>query len=548
MSRTAIAARLTRCVVFLASVALQSCTLTADDFEPALATTSLEPSVGGSGAGVPVPSAAAEQMPTSGVGAECEDGTQCQAGSTCQAGVCVPTSCLGAEDQSACAIAACLDGDCASDECSDGARGAAETDVDCGGACGPCALGGACVVASDCENGLCVAGACAAATCTDRVDNQDESGVDCGGASCPRCAAGQRCGVDADCSEGLFCPPSSGLCSPTSCQDGARNGAELAIDCGGGACPGCGVGGPCSVGTDCSTSSCGTGGTCAAPSCTDGVRNADESDTDCGGSCPVACAAGRACAEAGDCASAVCGAVSCGAGVAQCCQAPTCGDGVANGGEPGVDCGNARCGLCDIGRRCTANAECQSGLCGSSGTCEVLLVCGNGQLDGNESAQDCGGTEAGCPRCEDAQTCRVGADCASGRCAASGCVSCRDGVQNGDEAGLDCGSSSEPSCPACPRCNEQNSVDLSGVGFLTTLPANGCAKITDFPYAPTLVDSFEFGPFPVPFSWTQVCTGQSGSSSFNGPYERRNLTGLSTACPVLFDLAGSSEPIQIRWW
>jgi hypothetical protein len=178
----------------------------------------------------------------------------------------------------------------------------------------------------------------------------------------------------------------------------------------------------------------------------------------------------------------------------------------------------------------------------------VPLVCDDGQRNGLEGDIDCGGTEAGCPRCDDGQSCRVDGDCASNNCAGNGCVSCRDGVQNGDEAGEDCGGT-EPGCPACPRCNEFNSIDLGTVGFITTLPANSCARITQFPgYATTAVDSFEVGPFPITFAWTQACTGQSGTSSFDVPYQRRSLPGMSLDCPIVFDLRGSAAELQMRWW
>jgi hypothetical protein len=45
--------------------------------------------------------------------------------------------------------------------CSDGAKNGGETDVDCGGSCGACALGKSCAVANDCANGTCFSGSCA---------------------------------------------------------------------------------------------------------------------------------------------------------------------------------------------------------------------------------------------------------------------------------------------------------------------------------------------------------------------------------------------------
>ena len=49
---------------------------------------------------------------------------------------------------------------CVAPSCTDGARNGVETDVDCGGACGPCGVGGACRAHDDCGTGVCVAAAC----------------------------------------------------------------------------------------------------------------------------------------------------------------------------------------------------------------------------------------------------------------------------------------------------------------------------------------------------------------------------------------------------
>lgn len=44
--------------------------------------------------------------------------------------------------------------------CSDGLMSAGETDLDCGGSCGPCDPGAKCVVARDCTSGVCAEGSC----------------------------------------------------------------------------------------------------------------------------------------------------------------------------------------------------------------------------------------------------------------------------------------------------------------------------------------------------------------------------------------------------
>ncbi len=74
-------------------------------------------------------------------------------------------------------------------------------------------------------------------TCNDGIQNGDETGVDCGGSCAP-------CTTD-----------------PT-CNDGIQNGDETGIDCGGSCAP-------------CTTD----------PTCNDGIQNGDETGIDCGGSC-----------------------------------------------------------------------------------------------------------------------------------------------------------------------------------------------------------------------------------------------------------------------
>ena len=108
-----------------------------------------------------------------------------------------------------------------------------------------------------------------APTCTDGVQNGDETGVDCGG-SCTACTP-----------------------DPT-CTDGVQNGDETGVDCGG-SCTAC----------------------TPDPTCTDGVQNGDETGVDCGGSCTA------------------------------CTPDPTCTDGIQNGDETGVDCGGSACAACD---------------------------------------------------------------------------------------------------------------------------------------------------------------------------------------------------------
>jgi hypothetical protein len=116
--------------------------------------------------------------------------------------------------------------------------------------------------------------------CVDGVQSGDETAVDCGG-SCGGCADGVACVLNADCMSG-YCNPTF-VCAVASCTDGVQGGVETGLDCGG-PCPACN-GESCTDPTGCFSGYCSVAGTCAEPSCSDGVSNGDETGIDCGGSC-----------------------------------------------------------------------------------------------------------------------------------------------------------------------------------------------------------------------------------------------------------------------
>ena len=90
-------------------------------------------------------------------------------------------------------------------------------------------------------------------------------------------------------------------------------------------------------------------------------------------------------------------------------------------------------------------------------------TCDDGIQNGNETGVDCGGDCAACPTCDDGvqNGNETGVDC-GGDCAA--CPTCDDGIQNGNETGIDCGGD----CAACPACDdgiqngEETGIDCGG--------------------------------------------------------------------------------------
>lgn len=75
-----------------------------------------------------------------------------------------------------------------------------------------------------------------AASCPDGALNGEESDLDCGGPDCPPCEAQASCAVHTDCQSGSC---RAGLCRAPACDDGVKNGHETSVDCGGTTCPRC---------------------------------------------------------------------------------------------------------------------------------------------------------------------------------------------------------------------------------------------------------------------------------------------------------------------
>lgn len=213
------------------------------------------------------------------------------------------------------------------------------------------------------------------------------------------------------------CAPGGGgvgsLPAPTvSCNDGAVNGNETDVDCGG-ACGQCDLGEFCAVDADCSASHCSSAGLCTSKSCTNGRQDLDEDGVDCGGAC-ASCIA-SSCSDDSKCQSGYCSGGQ--------CSIPTCVDGATNGSEGGVDCGG-ECPLCADGQTCRDSTDCVSAYC-HSGICACLPDC-----DGKSCGDDgCGGVCGNClpgEVCDAANTCEQAQcipDCSGKTCGLDGCGS-----------------------------------------------------------------------------------------------------------------------------
>jgi hypothetical protein len=484
-----------------------------------------------------------------------ETGVDC-GGPTC------PTRCpdLGrCSISSDCASRVCIGGTCIAPACTDGVRNGNETGSDCGGpTCGGCGLGQGCAGEDDCAAGTCAGGFCVADHCFDGSRNVNETDVDCGGADCGPCDAGEQCRTNRDCNMSTC---EGGFCLTPECSNRMPDVGEVGVDCGG-ECPGCDDGTACTMGVDCLSGRCETG---ICTSCNDGAQNGMETGVDCGGGVCRGCPAGQMCMGNDDCASRVCTAGVCegaatyyredfegdnggwttggsssswewGVPAATTINAAAEGlsawvtnlDGSYNASEsswiqsPAFNLASATSdplltffhifrteSCCDEGwvevstnggtswRKLTSSraggytnttsqwwngsrttwTRSEFVMTNTAGQADVRLrfrfdadssvqdegfgiddisvvedICGNGVADPAETDVDCGGDI--CGPCDDGLDCVIDDDCDSDICDLGTCVSCSDEIENGGETDLDCGGAD------CGPCNDTQTCSV----------------------------------------------------------------------------------------
>ena len=332
------------------------------------------------------------------------------------------------------------------------------------------------------------------ATCDDGIQNGDEEGVDCGGSNCDPC------------------PP-----EPT-CDDGIQNGDETGVDCGGSLCDACppeptcddGIQNGTETGVDC-------GGICPACfTCSDGIQNGNETGVDCGGSCPpcVDCDHNLTLNltfdilgnhttwdfvdESGQVVAAG-GPYSFGSPGATATENICLGDGcytftIYDAGGNGMCCTYGQGGYI-LSNDETGQVIASGGAFGASEATTLCLgdvvppTCDDGIQNGDETGVDCGGSN--CDPCQPpAPTCddgiqngdETGVDCGGSNCdpCQPPAPTCDDGIQNGDETGVDCGGPDCEPCPPVPTCDDgiqngdETGVDCGGPDCEPCTPIGDC--------------------------------------------------------------------------
>jgi cysteine-rich repeat protein len=329
-------------------------------------------------------------------------------------------------------------------------------------------------------------------------DGSKETDVDCGGGVCGQCAEGSKCTKSSDCEGGVNCNKNTKLCGVSLCEDGARDGTESDIDCGGAKCAPCADGKKCSAATDCASTFCGPDTTkcagkppkdkpkcestiasiCFSDHCKDHVKDADEGATDCGGATCKKCLVGDPAKKGSDCISGFSNGVA--------CVKSHCEDAVKDKDESDVDCGGSLCARCGNQQACKVNGDCFAGLvCPPSTLRCAKPTCSDGLKDQGETDVDCGG-----PVCK--STCATGQKCSSNTdCVSKGCYDvtktcavsqCVDDKKDGAETDIDCGGGTCSGCLVGKSC-----------GLASDCATNACNAVSKKCVASQCADSQKNG-------------------------------------------------------
>ncbi len=351
--------------------------------------------------------------------------------------------------------------------CQNTQRDEGESDIDCGGACAPCALTQRCNTSADCRNGECIDGTCQACA-SGRSNCNGDPDDDPAHAGCEidlktdvdNCGAcGNACtvfGGEAECS--------AGACSIKRCSPGRA-------DCSGGYADGC------ETNTDTDLANCGTcANTCTtpngSPACVSGacrVKTCSGSHADCNGTARDGCETNTsnnqthcgACTgdsvncntlfanASAECVNSACNLSSCATDYFNC-------DAVAsNGCEVNLKTDPNHCGTCAIScSQAGANATyCVSGTCAPD-CAGTRIFCSNPEdgcpIDSATDDYNCGGCARVCMNGPGTNLSVDGNHCLAGVCrpsCASSWADCDNNPGNGCERTV----ASDPA--NCGGCN-----------------------------------------------------------------------------------------------
>jgi hypothetical protein len=274
----------------------------------------------------------------------------------------------------------------------------------------------------------------------------------------------------------------------------AETGSQPEGGTGDAACPldgGCGstpLGGACTSGASCKS------GRCVSDVCCDRA---------CDGTC-VACAAALTGGTDGTCANILAGKP---APAGQCPAAPCGNDGNCSGGACEEVLAGTACGTGSCSQGTMTSGTCNAGVCdptGGSTSCGAYSCndAGTACLESCSADTDCsssgdycldpGPTTGTCvAKLADGSPCTAPDQCSGGACSGTPMTcqanGCADGVQDGQETGVDCGG---PVCPICPTVLLVGAGSAGSIGaeLHPTTGNNGTWSTTTSLAAPSVSD------------------------------------------------------------
>jgi hypothetical protein len=349
--------------------------------------------------------------------------------------------------------------------CVNGSLDVDEPTADCGGDdCEPCPLGSACSVNADCDDpGACVDGLCCDGVCGGTCESCNGADTGLADGECHAVQALSDPADECDAMAGIDACNGAGECQ---CEDGAQNGNESDVDCGGSSCDACPDGDTCGGDADCVSAHCADGVCC---------------DVACNGTCE-GCVNAKTNAPDGTCAPVP----------AQTDPDTECSDQGACM-QNGLCDGSGSCALYASGSPCGSAQSCMGGIETNQDTCDGLgncidnmtevcapYVCGpmaclmscaqNGDCD---PSSYCGGMTCQ-PKQANGQTCGGDVQCLSGHCAdgvccdtacgglCEACTQALTGVTTGTCAAIGGGTDPQNECTNQGPC-QQNGF-CNGIG------------------------------------------------------------------------------------
>ncbi len=104
-------------------------------------------------------------------------------------------------------------------------------------------------------------------------------------------------------------------------------------------------------------------------------------------------------------------------------------------------------------------------------------------------------------------------------------------------------------------CTESTAIDIGAPANAVTVSTNACLRVRDgFPFwwgtnRTMLLQNMSPGNYPVPFTWSNACSGGAGNGTYTADWQSKSLAPTSSNCAVLIQLQGSaSGHITLRYF